>query len=104
MEIEGQMDKEKGSKPFDWLPIAMPGVARLVRERRAKHGDAHVNECFRRGVLKGEPGWFFAREGSISIGVLEPGRTMPEFESLHLTATQATLVMRDPAGAADGAH
>ena len=91
------MDKVEKVNRFGWLPAAMPGVARLVRERREKHGAAHVDECFRRGVVVGEPGWFFAREGTISIGVLEHGRSMPEFEGLHLAATQALLVMRDPA-------
>lgn len=81
----------------------MPGVAKLVRERRLQLGDAHVDECFRRGVIQGEPGWFFAREGTISIGVLEVGRDVPEFELLHVTATQAMLVTR-LLEAADGAH
>ena len=102
------MDKKDGKveRPnrFAWLPAAMPGVAKMVKERRERQGAAHVDECFRRGVVEGEPGWFFAREGTISIGVLEHGRSMPEFEGLHLAATQALLVMRNPAEATDGAR
>ena len=34
-----------------------------MKELRAEHGPAHVAECWRRGVVQCEPGWFFAREG-----------------------------------------
>ena len=94
--MDGIQKSADDKSRFGWLPRMMPGVAKLVRERRVKHGERHVDECFRRGVVNGEPGWFFAREGTVSIGVLEVGRTMPEFEGLHLAATQAMLVMREP--------
>jgi hypothetical protein len=90
------MDKEEKPKPFAWLPAAMPGVARLVREKRAKVGDEHVNECFRRGVLLGEAGWFFAREGAIAIGTPWNEPAMANFGALNVMPTQSLLVMRDP--------
>lgn len=46
---------------------AMPGVMRLVAEKRREMGDSHVVECQRRGMA-GEPGWFFAREGCLAVG------------------------------------
>lgn len=88
------MEKAK-PKPFDWVPRAMPGVAMLMRERRAKHGDAHVNECFRRGVLLGETGWFFAREGAIALGTPWNDPAMANFGATQLQATQSLLVMKD---------
>lgn len=62
------MDKGKGTSKWAWLPTAMPKVAEMLREKRAALGDAHVNECWKRGVIDGEPGWFFAREGPIALG------------------------------------
>jgi hypothetical protein len=53
---------------WSWLPAMMPGVARLMADKRKALGNAHVNECWRRGVVLGEPGWLFAWEGSIAIG------------------------------------
>lgn len=53
------------------LRDAMPGVARIVADKRAQMGAAHVTECQRRGMA-GEPGWFFAREGPLAIGTPWP--------------------------------
>ena len=53
---------------FDWLPEQMPGVAKLMAAQRAKHGAEHVAECWRRGVMQLEPGWFYAREGALAVG------------------------------------
>ena len=97
------MDKEYQKKRFDWLPVEMPGVARLVREKRAQLGDAHVAECWRRGVLQREPGWFFAREGALAIGVPWDEPEMANFAALQVTHTQALLVIKTPE-AANGAH
>ena len=47
---------------------AMPKVADLVQQRRLEMGTAHVNLCWRRGVLENQPGWFYAREGAIAVG------------------------------------
>ncbi len=92
MKSDGQMDK----KSWGWLPMHMPGVAKLMRDKRAKLGDAHVNECWRRGVILGEPGWFFAVEGSLSVGVPENDQLLAWFASLKLTKTQALLDIRNP--------
>lgn len=46
---------------------AMPATASMVRDYRRTLGDAHVTECVRRG-LAGEPGYFFAREGTLAVG------------------------------------
>jgi len=95
--------EEVGKRRFDWLPVEMPAVARLVRERRALYGDAHVNECWKRGVLERTPGWFFAREGALAIGTPWDTPEMTNFAALQVTATQGLLVLREP-GVGDGAH
>lgn len=92
------MDKKGGeaaSSKFGWLPKAMPGVARLVAEKRSVLGDAHVSECWRRGVLEREPGWFFAREGALAVGTPWDGDpVLANFAAANVSATQALLVLR----------
>lgn len=89
------MDREV-PKSFAWLPEHMPGVAKLVREKRRLFGDAHVSECWRRGVLAREPGWFFAVEGSIAIGTPDDDERLAWFASLKVTPDQVLVVMKNP--------
>lgn len=66
------MDKEeKKENRWAWLPAVMPGLAKLMKDRRKEHGAAFINECWTRGMA-GEPGWFFAREGVVAIGTPWP--------------------------------
>jgi hypothetical protein len=57
---------------WNWLPQHMPGIARLIADKRRELGGAYVGECWKRGVLQQEPGWFFASEGSLHVGTLWP--------------------------------
>lgn len=93
------MDKEEGKR--DWAAIvqAMPAVQKLIAEKRAKYGAAHVNECWKRGVLAGEPGWFYARERGVAVGT--PWGDPLYFEALEVTRTQALLMMAEPKKCAD---
>lgn len=100
------MDREReeaAAKRFAWLPREMPGVARLVREKRALHGDAHVNECWQRGVIGREPGWFFAREGALAVGTPWDEPALANFAAAQVSATQALLLIKLPE-ASHGAH
>ena len=95
MDKEG-IDPRKGK--YGWLPIAMPGVAKKMRERRSEFGDAFVNECWTR-AMAGEPGWLFAREGGIAIGTPWSQDTAPEvanFAALQVTSQQVVFVIRTP--------
>lgn len=56
------------TQDWSWMPKAMPRVAELVAQRRREMGNAHVNLCWKRGVLEQQPGWFYAREGALSVG------------------------------------
>lgn len=47
----------------------MPGVVALIKSRRLELGAAFMNRCWQRGVIQCEPGWFYAREGAVAVGV-----------------------------------
>lgn len=96
------MDKNQ-KKSWDWLPAEMPGVARLMKEKRRLLGDAHVNECWQRGVTGLEPGWFFAREGALAVGTPWDEPMTANFAALQVTADQALLVLK-PLEVRHGAH
>lgn len=87
------MDKGKGSKSWGWLPEHMPGVAKLLAERRREPGGAeHIKECWARGVVAGEPGWFFAREGVLAVGTIWP--EVADVAGWQVTPTQALVLLR----------
>ena len=94
------MDKEesrKRSSRWGWLPAAMPGVAKLLAEKRRLYGDAHVNECWKRGVIDGEPGWFFAMEGTLAVGQPDNDQRLAWFAGLlKCSPTAALLDLRRP--------
>ena len=87
------MDKKQDWK---WLPEQMPGVAKLMRDKRHELGDAHVNECWKRGVVQRERGWFFAVEGALSVGTpFDDPDFQPQVLPIY-TSTQALLILRTP--------
>lgn len=75
------MDKAKTD--WSWMPAHMPGVVRLVASKKTELGAAWVNECWKRGVLRGEAGWFYAWEGALAVG------TPFDLEALTILAKQA---------------
>lgn len=93
---------ERAKRDWKWLPREMPGVAKLLKERREQLGDAWVNECWKRGVMQLQPGWFFASEGALHVGVLEDDPTMIAVATARITSTQAFLMLREK-GAVNGA-
>lgn len=84
------MDKKK-----DWrfMEEHMPGVVQMIRDRRAEFGAEHVNLCWRRGVLECQPGWFYAREGSVSIGMPFMGS---EIETMMAELGEKLDIQRGP--------
>jgi hypothetical protein len=89
------MDKEEERKDWSWLPAQMPGVQRLIVDRRKRDGAAHLAECWRRGVVNREPGWFFAREGALAVGTPWDDPVLANFAALQVTSTQALLMTRE---------
>lgn len=91
------MDKKgsaAGSGRWDWLRDHMPQVAALMREKRQAWGDAHVNECWRRGVVGGEAGWFYAREGPLALGTPFDDPVLAQLAMAPQIPTQAVLILR----------
>lgn len=62
----------KTKNSWSWLPAHMPTVAAEIERLKQQHGSQHVAQCWSRGVLKGEPGWFFAAEGVLAVGTATP--------------------------------
>ena len=91
------MDKKLDSNRWAWLPQQMPGVARLMAEKRRALGHDHVALCWRRGVVEQQPGWFYASEGALAVGT--PWADDPEiaqYLQARFTPTQVLLVLRPP--------
>jgi hypothetical protein len=88
----GQMDKQKEPGKWAWVPALMPGVTRLMAEKRRDLGPVHVRECWRRGVELGEPGWFFAREGPLAIGT--PWPAIADVAGWQATVNQSMVFLR----------
>lgn len=97
------MDRGQSKSNWAWLPAAMPQVARLIADKRAKLGNAWVNECWKRGVLDGEAGWFFAGEGALMVGTMWDDDVLMSFATAKITRTQALLIIREPEPS-DGTH
>lgn len=89
------MDK----KDWKWLPQQMPQVARLMAEKRRELGAAHVNACWKRGVVERQRGWFYAVEGALAVGVpFDEPAFMPQVLPAY-TGSQAVLILRTPEAA-----
>lgn len=86
------MDKKAEQSKWAWLPTAMPKVAQMLADKRSTLGAAHVQECWKRGVLNCEPGWFFAREAGLSVGV--PWGDLAELWSDVSRPQQVLLALR----------
>lgn len=85
-----------GPNRWAWVKDAMPRVSALVAEKRREWGDAHVTDCVAR-ALAGEPGQFFAREGSVWIGTpWADDQVMVDFLQARVTGSEAMICMRDP--------
>jgi hypothetical protein len=89
------------AKRWAWLPEAMPGVTKMMAEKREQFGAAWVAECWAHGVTKGEPGWFFAREGALAVGTPWDEPDMEAFGARALRPGQALVILRQPA---EGQH
>lgn len=91
------MDRQT-KKDWKWLPEFMPGVRKLLAEKRAALGDAWVNECWKRGVVQQEPGWFLAAEGALVVGTPVGPDDMAEFLQVKAMgiSTAAYLYLKAP--------
>lgn len=81
-------NEEKKGNRFAWLPQFMPGVVKLIDEKRKAFGSPWVNHCWKQGMA-GQPGFFYAREGALAIGT----PMCAEDITLQLSTTQAYVSM-----------
>ncbi len=90
------MDKVKKTD-WSWLKNAMPGVAKMMEEKRIEHGGRHLNECWRRSVEMGEPGWLFLREGALAIGTpFKDDDPFKAWQGHAIKSNQAMVLIRAP--------
>lgn len=87
------MDRKQS---WQWLPDQMPGVAKLLVEKRQQYGKDHVALCWKRGVVERLPGWFFAREGALAVGAPFDDPVLANFAAANVTSSQALLILRTP--------
>jgi hypothetical protein len=100
------MEAKQRNAVLQLIREAMPKVRGIVADKRKEHGDAFVTLCQQRG-LAGEPGWFYAREGMLTVGT--PWATTreieAEYERMFGTYAGAALVVLGEKGALlDGPH
>lgn len=72
----GHMDKKISAEDWRHVLQLMPRVNQRLAQKRRELGAAHVRECWRRGVINGEPDQFFVAEGSLTLGALPSDLSM----------------------------
>ena len=92
---------------WSWMERHMPGVVSMLRKRRAAGEGAHIDACWLHGVKLCEPGWFYAREGAVSVGTPFFGNDIHDVLAKFATWEEAKgaplLILRDEE-TADGTH
>lgn len=91
------MDKDQSRSRWSWLPMAMPGVAKLMVDARKRYGAEWVTTCWQHGVVQREPGWLFAGEGAITLGVPVTSQAIEVWHQTRLQRPDAVLLeLRKP--------
>lgn len=90
------MDRETDKverKDWSWLPKAIPAVSKLIAEKKSKHGAKWVGECWRRGVVQGEPGYFWAAEGVLCVGTPANAALVNDWYQIHAKFPGASMLI-----------
>jgi hypothetical protein len=86
-------------RDWSWFSAHMPQVAAQLAEYREAGEGAHIDMCWHRGVLRGEPGWFFAKEGAVTVGTpfdeRGPYSVVGAMERAAFASTGALLQLAD---------
>ena len=101
------MDRVAKKTDWTWMQHHMPGVVAMVKRERDGGRGAVVNECWRRGVVGHEPGWFYAAENGVTVGVPSVEFLKdPNQQALAAMFPKRALLMLNGAmtGGDDGAH
>ena len=97
--------KPKPKSSWAFMQDHMPLVLARIAQKRADGEGAHLDLCWRRGVINLEPGWFWAYEAGVSVGV--PGPEMLADATVQQMLSQFPglniLMLRDKSATAQGA-
>jgi hypothetical protein len=102
------MDKRAEVKAdWSWMERLMPRVVAMLREHRRAGRGAHLDQCWKRGVLMREPGWLYAREGAVAVGTPFFGSdihdVLAKFQSWEDAKDAPLLILREEESA-NGTH
>lgn len=87
----------KKENRWGWMPQFMPRVHALIAERRNEDGAEWVAHCWAQGVVRGEPGWWFAAEGSLAVGVVTDLQMLTMWHRLRAeTGADAAVLILPP--------
>lgn len=83
------------SKDWGWIKDHMPRTVAMLAEYRAAGEGAHIDECWRRGVVRGEANWFCAVEGPLTLGTAfdarPRGSVLGEMEQWEFASSKTLL-------------
>jgi hypothetical protein len=108
--MDGSTAKSSSARQsWAFMTERMPRTVARIKEARQRGEGPHVDLCWRRGVQGLEPGWFWAYEAGVSVGVpcLEWLQDPVLQQLLSERPGLSVFMLRDravEAGAADGAH
>lgn len=96
---------DKARNRWAWIPQHMPRVAAIIQRQRKEQGAEHVAACWQRGVVECAPGWFYAREGALAVGVPWDGIENEVQGALGAAGASVAMVwLRPKEGAPSGAN
>ncbi len=72
MDGQAQNRIAKSKESWAFMREHMPGVVARIKADRSKGEGAHIDVCWRRGVVELQPGWFWAYEAGVHVGVPSP--------------------------------
>jgi hypothetical protein len=104
--MDGSAVGKAAATKQSWAFMAerMPKTVALIKEARLRGDGPHLDLCWRRGVQGLEPGWFWAYEAGVSVGL--PSVDMlasPAMQSLLATQPGANVLMLREKEVAHGA-
>lgn len=79
---------------WEWMSQHMPRVVSMMKAEREAGRGSQLNECWRAGVVRGEPGQFWASEGKVSVGTPPAQHLVPaEVMALMLAFPGSAVLM-----------
>lgn len=76
-----------------WMEQHMPRVVSMMKAEREAGRGSQLNDCWRAGVVRGEPGMFWASEGKVAVGTPPAQQLVPVEVMALLQAWPGTAVL-----------